>query len=803
MKNIIGLILLVVILLSNVAVSYAQISYGGIPNSLKTELNGIIPFISLPEVDNLLQLDIDENEDGFKKPFRFAKMHDVSIDIFQIAIADSLSDGVVWRVGVVSSNALSLYSVFSSFLIPDGASLFVYNPSAKHILGKFTIKNNKVNRKFSILPIEGDTIIFEYFEPFNSSFKGEIVIGRIGHDYRGIISLLNDEKDGSFGTSGDCNIDINCFEGANWQKEKHSVCRLIANGSFCTGTLINNTNEDARPFFLTANHCISEQSYADNMLCIFNYESATCNGLDGSVEQSISGGIVRATTDNIDFCLIELTDSPLPSFHPYFAGWNSIDSAAVKTTCIHHPHGDVKKISKDYNSPTTGDYGYGYDMNSHWLVSDWELGTTEGGSSGSPLFNQNHQVIGDLTGGEANCQNSVNDYFSKFSLAWDTYPDSSQQLKFWLDPTETGKVQINGFNPYYGQNVPIADFVSSQTEILVGSTVDFTDLSDGNVTSWNWTFNGAVPNTSTEQHPTGIKYTYDGIFLVRLTSTNAYGSTQVIKQDYITVSDGCIRSTNIATDETIYLYTFSGSEWGYWTGHNEHGFSEFAERYTNQTGHFIHGVYILPARADYGDINNNITIRVWDGGGEPGNVIYSMNKTINSFTPGVWKYIPFEPAIETDGSFYVGYKVYYNQQDTFAVPHAQPRGAGGLNTTFVKEGNFWKAINSFSPDMSISLCVEPYICGTLTSITEESNQPEIKVFPNPAYNQVFVDLLDMNTGEVSIKLLSSTGQIIRIFNNNTTDGLLTLDIKGISNGVYFLIISGEQYKIVKQLVIVN
>jgi len=802
MRQRIGLFLFILFILLGTNISQAQISHGGVPNSLKTELNGIVPFITLPEVDNNLELEILEDENDIK-PYRFAKMHDVSIDIMQLAVVDSLNNGTVRRIGIVSKNAFSLYSVFSSFIIPNGASLFVYNPEKNHILGKFTSTNNKDNHKFSILPIAGDTVIYEYFEPFDSEFLGNLVISRIGHDFRGVVSLLNNDKDGAFGTSGDCNIDINCFEGVNWQKEKLAVCRLIANGSFCTGTLINNTNQDARPFFLTAHHCISDQSEADNMLCVFNYESAECNGLDGSVEQSISGGIVRATTDHLDFCLIELTDSPLPSYQPYFAGWNSIDSAAVKTTCIHHPHGDVKKISKDNNAPTTGDYGYGFDVDTHWLISDWELGTTEGGSSGSPLFNQKHQVVGDLTGGEASCQNSVNDYFSKFSKAWDAFPDSSQQLKFWLDPNETGNVEINGYDPYYGQNAPIADFVSSQTEILTGSTVDFTDLSEGNVTSWNWVFNGATPNNSTDQHPTGIKYTYDGVFLVRLISTNAYGSNEVIKQGYITVTDGCIQSSNVSVNENICLYTFSGNEWGYWTGHNEHGFTEFADRFTGQSGHFIHGIYILPARADYGDINDYITIRVWNGGGKPGNVLHSLNKTINSFTPGVWKYIPFDPAIETDGNFYVGYKLYYNQQDTFAVPHAQPRGAGGLNTTYVKEGNFWKAINSFSADMSISLCVEPYICGTLSSISESLDKNEIRIFPNPASNQVFVDVINFGGNEFNLSLLSMAGQVIRTFSEKKNEGLLSLDINGIANGVYLLSVESEQSKIVKQLVIVN
>ncbi len=798
MQRIIALLLVSILYFLNIPFSYSQIGHGGAPLSSKFGLSNNINFIKLSPVDNEQEREENMPNDDLKL-YPFAKMIDVSIDVFENATLDSLSDGTLWRMGIISQNALSIYTVFSKFSLPDDAYLFVYSANKKQILGKFTSDNNKANGKLTIMPVAGDTVIYEYFQANSVKSKAELIISLIGHDYRGIIPLLDNSKDGSFGSSGDCNVDINCFEGTEWQKEKHAVCRIIANGSLCTGTLVNNTNFDARPLFLTAHHCISEQATADNMLCVFNYESAICNGEDGSVEQSISGGLVRATTDNLDFCLIELSESPLPSFQPYFAAWNRVDTPAVNTTCIHHPHGDVKKISKDDDASVTGDYGYGFDNNSHWLISDWELGTTEGGSSGSPLFNQNHQVIGDLTGGEASCANSVNDYFSKFAIAWDSYSDHNKQLKYWLDPAGTEAEQIAGYDPYYGQNAPVANFSSSQTQILAGSLTGFTDLSEGNVNSWYWTFDGATPNHSTEQFPRDIKFTYAGTFNVSLVVTNSYGSDTEIKQSFITVSDGCIRSSNIAEDETLYLYTFSGNEWGYWTGHNEHGFSEFAERYTNQSGNFVHGVYILPARADYSNASDFVTIKVRDGGGKPGSVLYSVDKSIASFSPGVWKFISFQPAVETDGSFYVGYEIYYNQQDTFAVPHAEPRGAGGLNTTFVKDGNIWKSINTFSPDMSISLCVEPYICGTLSSIDEDILSDDVIVFPNPANDELFIDISALSDKLFKIEILTITGQILISDSKIAESNLISLDISNLSSGIYFISLSSKNNRIVKTL----
>ena len=83
-------------------------------------------------------------------------------------------------------------------------------------------------------------------------------------------------------------------------------------------------------------------------------------------------------------------------------------------------------------------------------------------------------------------------------------------------------------------NPPAADFVASETEISVGTTITFTDLTENIVTSWAWTFEGGTPATSTEQNPT-VTYDEPGEYTVTLTATNAYGSDVETKVDYITI----------------------------------------------------------------------------------------------------------------------------------------------------------------------------------------------------------------------------------------------------------------------------
>ena len=81
---------------------------------------------------------------------------------------------------------------------------------------------------------------------------------------------------------------------------------------------------------------------------------------------------------------------------------------------------------------------------------------------------------------------------------------------------------------------PIADFVASTTNLFAGETVDFTDLSSSAET-WEWTFEGGTPATSTEQNPMDILYETSGIYDVTLVVTNMFGTDTLTMEDYIDV----------------------------------------------------------------------------------------------------------------------------------------------------------------------------------------------------------------------------------------------------------------------------
>ena len=145
-----------------------------------------------------------------------------------------------------------------------------------------------------------------------------------------------------------------------------------------------------------------------------------------------------------------LTNNTVPSnYNPFFAGWDNSGDIPSTTVCIHHPAGDIKKISFDDDAASISQAMGSSEANSTWTVQ-WDRNTTtEGGSSGSPLFDQNHRIIGQLWGGGASCFNlNSPDYYGRVSMSWEpSGSNQTNQLKHWLDPNNAGASFIDGFDP--------------------------------------------------------------------------------------------------------------------------------------------------------------------------------------------------------------------------------------------------------------------------------------------------------------------------------------------------------------------
>ncbi|MFN3694525.1 MAG: nidogen-like domain-containing protein, partial [Ignavibacterium sp.] len=227
---------------------------------------------------------------------------------------------------------------------------------------------------------------------------------------------------------------------------------LTAGGSrLCSGVMVNNVRQDLTPYFLTANHCLI--SSPNTWIIMFNYQSPTCANINGPLNYTVSGTQTKANNSASDFALLLLNEAPPDSYQVHYAGWSAIDVPADSGVGIHHPSGDIKKISfsgQAYEHDTWS----GTPPNSHWRVR-WHpaglRGVTEPGSSGSPIFDQNHRIVGQLHGGPSSCTASdKSDLYGKFSMSWNYGSTPSTRLKDWLDPDNTGTLILDGWDPTMG-----------------------------------------------------------------------------------------------------------------------------------------------------------------------------------------------------------------------------------------------------------------------------------------------------------------------------------------------------------------
>jgi hypothetical protein len=434
-------------------VAWSQLPHGGKPypyNTIKSSIKPIV--LSGFNMQKAIDESLSSDAVSGKKPFKFAWNYSLDLSPENSGTWAETSDGTrIWRIHLVSPGAFGVNVDFSQYQLEPGCMLFIYPPSQEYFLGGFNFINNNENQTLPTEFLEGEEIVLELQIKPGIKDYGSLRIGSLAHAY------INYSA-----SSGPCNIDINCPEGKDWQVIKKAVCKISfkqgTSTEYCTGTLINNTRFDTIPYLLTANHCIRNATQAASAVFYFDYETDTCGKRYISKTYTLAGSTLMATSDSIDFTLLKLNESPPYSKKPYFAGWSISKTPATYSVCIHHPEADVKKISIEKDQ-LTGEYQDPIPPNLSWLtdeslpnvfwrVIEWESGTTEGGSSGAPLFNQNKLIVANLTGGEADCNKPVNDYFSKIFVAWDYYTQYTKQLKHWLDPESTGINNLVGFNPF-------------------------------------------------------------------------------------------------------------------------------------------------------------------------------------------------------------------------------------------------------------------------------------------------------------------------------------------------------------------
>jgi hypothetical protein len=330
-----------------------------------------------------------------------------------------------WRLHIEAPGAKHLKLLLSDLNLPTGTTLTL---DSGRDLVRYTARTGFLGTR----PVSGDTLDITLDAPAGTA--ADLSIDSVVYGYR----TFGPQRSDLLGSSGTCNVNAACTAADDWRTETESAVLLDIGSSVCSGTLINNTAQDQAPLILTANHCF-EGSDVRQWSAWFNYESEGCdNPQTEPAADILYGASALAATRSSDMALILMDEEVPPEFGAFFAGWDATGRTPDFTVAIHHPAGDIKKFTYDADPPGTD--------GSYWYIGSWDLGTTEGGSSGSGLYDESGRVIGHLFGGDASCFNpGGGDSYGAVSRGWDGDGTSTTRLSDHLDPLGIDPGTWDGF----------------------------------------------------------------------------------------------------------------------------------------------------------------------------------------------------------------------------------------------------------------------------------------------------------------------------------------------------------------------
>lgn len=714
----------------------AQVSHGGYPlpltatKSLSQDL-----FVEMPAFDVDEQLRIDSlNESDLRSGYHFAYKFMTDYTPGNSGSHFTTADGIrIWRLGIRSSKALSLNILFSEFELPEGASLFIYNADQSQVLGSFNYLNNSEKGILPVRPVQGDELIIEYQEPANVTFRGRLKVGEVNHGYRDFKAYKEPQPDQPLFY---CMNSVACYQenGINvYDNSSRSVVLLIINGEVaCTGTLLNNTSGDKKPYLLTASHCLNKnftinnpdyEEIAGSIICFFNYSSPLCNtAMRGTEEMSVASAHHRAVNEQTDMALLELQETPPPYYQPFYSGWNAKDVGNAPYAGIHHPMASVKRINLYDKTPTLDKFfsnSFNFIKDGFWHIDRWLSGATAGGSSGSPLFDANNRVIGALTGGDpsASCYKPIDDYYYAISKSWEIETEPGRQLKYWLSANGNDLV-CDGFDPFAVQ--PCLR-LSNIREIGKNDSIEKAILTSDKT---KYLFGSNALGTSE----------YAEIY-------KANGNA-LIHGAYI-VNSAISQKGNLNIEINVY------------------------ENLNGKPGNILHKETFSPT------------------------VVYRSNDKFQEMSKPLTRdqesYIQFSKPVYVSGTFFVGYKIIAPGDSTFTI-YSLKKGETTQNTAWINYKNNWIAATSHpTQGYATSLFIDPVIQYQSSTANEELPTEEpVRIVVGAEKRSIHI-LLPETISHGTLELISTSGEIMQ--RRDISEQQTTLQIGSVPPGVYLVRVS--------------
>ena len=379
---------------------------------------------------------------------------------------------------------------------------------------------------------------------------------------------------------------------------------------------------------------------------------------------------------------------------------------------------------------------------------------------------------------------------------------SNDAFVFMIDDLEVTTGSTSGLT---------ADFSASQTSISTGETINFVDQTSGSPTSWQWTFQGGTPSSSTAQNPTNIMYNTNGTYDVTLTVSNGTGQDTKTKTGYIQVGAPSYMTldfeglTDFTMDFTPWMtadvnggatygiqdITFPNNEdpMAYicfnpsltsppLTNMTAHSGSRFGASFSSIPPFNPNNKWLISPQIQLG---NNPSMSLWVQS-------YSNDYGLEEYNIGV----------STTGT---------NPSDFMIVNTGGPETAPidwtkkTYNLSTFANQEVYVGIQCVSNDIFIFMVDDIEISGNVG--VDDNNQPSVRVFPNPAKEKVSIRFLNAIDGDIHIQLINSLGGVVKKSSYSLSDGVAELEVDELRPGLYYLIIQHEKETIIKKVTIIE
>jgi len=373
----------------------------------------------------------------------------------------------------------------------------------------------------------------------------------------------------------------------------------------------------------------------------------------------------------------------------------------------------------------------------------------------------------------------------------------------------------------------IADFTASNVNVPVGSAVDFTDLTFGTPITWEWTFEGGTPASSSTQHPQGIIYDMEGSFDVSLTVSDGTNSQTVLKEDYITISEDFLMQNETVTTCSGIFYDTGGADNNY--SNNENFTMTFlpGEENAKIMLEFISFFVEYESDCDYdwlkiydGSNTSAPLIGKFCGTTSPGTIVASNEEGALTFefhsdfslTESGWmaiigcesQLLPPVANFIADLTWIIeGETVSFNDLSTNDPETWEWVFEGGSpptsneqdpDVTYDNPGVFDVALTVTNSAGSNTLTKEDYITVDQWSAVDGSPKKSIHIFPNPASELITIRA---NSSIKLLKVYSITGE--EMLNVQPEKEIFVQQLGNLMNGIYILTIQTEDQVIRRKL----